>query len=45
MFIVLSPVCGIVLSQIVDQTFVRKDSGRAKVAIESKRNVLTFPWD
>ena len=43
LIIVLSPVCGIVLSQIVDQIFVRRDSGQAEVATESKRNVLTFP--
>ena len=31
LIIVLSAVCGIVLSQIVDQTFVRRDSGLAKL--------------
>ena len=29
--------------KMVEQTFVRRDAGPAKVAIESKRNVLTFP--
>ena len=42
-FILILLVCGIVLSQIVEQTFVRRDAGLGKVAIESKRNVLTFP--
>ena len=41
--IVFSPVCGIVLSQITEQIFVRRDAGSAEVAIESKRYVLTFP--
>ena len=30
------PVCGIVLLQIVNQTFVRRNAGPVKVAIESK---------